>query len=98
MILLLFWSMFITSLRAELQSCSVEKNHEEYGAKICFLKNFRPLEPPLKAQNWTTVDLQTKLRLLDVHNINPDEKSISLYIELFSYWYDYGISKTSEPE
>ena len=86
MILVYFW-LFLTFLKvstAELKSCDEEFDQES----ICTTKDFSPIFPPGKS---ATI-LETELRLLDVHQINLDEKSISLYIELFTFWNDTGIS------
>ena len=88
MILIYFW-FFLTFLEvstAELKSCD-----EEIEESICTTKDFSPLFPP---GNSATI-LETELRLLDVHQINLDEKSISLYIELFTFWNDTGISTSN---
>ena len=88
MILVYFW-LFFTFLKvstAELKSCDEE--FEESKQSICTTESFFPLFPP---GNSATI-LETELRLLDVHQINVDEKSISLYIELFTFWNDTGIS------
>ena len=89
MIILLFLSTFITALNAALQSCE-DLESEESVDNVCTLEYFKPYEVPFG------VVLTTKLNLLDIHQINADEKSISLYIELLSFWKDE-ISRSKNP-
>jgi hypothetical protein len=88
MILVYLWLFlpFFKVSTAELKSCDEE--FEESKQSICTTKDFSSLFPPGKS---ATI-LETELRLVDVHQINVDEKSISLYIELFTFWNDTGIS------
>ena len=88
MILIYFW-LFLTFLKvstAELKSCDEE--FEGSKQSICTTNDFSSIFPPGKYP----IILETELRLVDVHQINVDEKSISLYIELFTFWNDTGIS------
>ena len=88
MILVYLW-LFLTFFKvssAELKSCDEE--FEESKQSICTTKDFSSLFPPGKS----AMILETELRLVDVHQINVDEKSISLNIELFTFWNDTGIS------
>ena len=88
MILICFWLFFkfFEVATAELKSC--DENFEGSKQSICTTNDFSPIFPPGKYP----IILETELRLVDVHQINVDEKSISLYIELFTFWNDSGIS------
>ena len=88
MILICFWLFFkfFEVSTAELKSC--DENFEGSKQSICTTNDFSPIFPPGKYP----IILETELRLVDVHQINVDEKSISLYIELFTFWNDSGIS------
>ena len=91
MIVHVFWVLLscLESSTANLKSCDEEHDHKN-GGSVCTLVDFVEFLPPFDGEN--PVLLETELRLLDVHQINVDEKSISLYIELFSFWSDLGLS------